>query len=168
MTDAEPGFLRPDPIPIALAHGPLLEALHDAAFSPRGERGWTTEEFLTLVGMEGVFGFIAVAPGAEPEALGFVLARAVAGEGEILTIATRPDRCRRGVGSLLLKRTLAECVRWGAETLFLEVAEDNAPARALYEGRGFVFQGRRKGYYRRGAKRIDALVLSRTIGACGH
>jgi [ribosomal protein S18]-alanine N-acetyltransferase len=168
MTNPEPGIPLLDPIPIAPVHGPLLEALHAAAFSPRGERGWTTEEFRTLVGMEGVFGFIGATPGAEPDALGFVLARALAGEGEILTLATRPDRRRLGVGGFLLERTLVECARWGAETLFLEVAEDNGLARALYEGRGFVFQGRRKGYYHRGAKRLDALILSRSIGESGN
>jgi ribosomal-protein-alanine N-acetyltransferase len=35
------------------------------------------------------------------------------------------------------------------ETLYLEVEEDNKPARALYGKMGFVTAGVRKGYYRK-------------------
>ena len=53
--------------------------------------------------------------------------------------------------------------RAGAESLFLEVAADNAPALALYRGLGMVEIGRRKGYYPAsagaGAPRRDALTM---------
>ncbi|WP_413204674.1 GNAT family N-acetyltransferase [Rhodospirillum sp. A1_3_36] len=150
-------------IPIGVVHAPLLEALHTAVFSLRGERAWSAEEFETLLGMEGVFGGIAASTGSDPEAFGFVLARSLVGEAEILTIATRPDQRRKGVGGALLDWSLVEAARRGAEVLFLEVAADNRPARSLYEGRRFLLQGRRKGYYQRGSERIDALVLSRRV-----
>jgi ribosomal-protein-alanine N-acetyltransferase len=48
----------------------------------------------------------------------------------------------------------------GADSMFLEVAVDNAPAIALYEAAGFAAVGRRPGYYDRGAAgRVDALIL---------
>jgi ribosomal-protein-alanine N-acetyltransferase len=162
-TEAPTSIGTPTGIPIDLAHVPLLEALHAAVFPPRGERAWSADEFATLLGMEGVFGTIAVSAGSDPEALGFVLARALMGEAEVLTIATRPDRRRRGVGGGLLDAVLVECGRREAGVLFLEVAEDNGPARSLYGGRGFILQGRRKGYYRRAGERVDALVLSRKV-----
>jgi ribosomal-protein-alanine N-acetyltransferase len=155
-------------LPIEAAHAPLLAALHAAAFTPRGERGWTEDEFLALLSLEGIMGWIAASPeganGAEDgerEVLGFVLFRALAGEAEIITIASRPDRRRAGVGGALLDAALATSLEADAETLFLEVAEDNDPALALYASRGFVAAGRRKGYYRRGDRRIDALVYNR-------
>ena len=48
----------------------------------------------------------------------------------------------------------------GAESMFLEVAEDNAAALALYAKAGFTEAGRRRGYYRRsGGTAVDARVL---------
>ncbi len=50
------------------------------------------------------------------------------------------------------------------EALWLEVAEDNDPARALYKGCGFQSVGRRAGYYLRGdGTRRDAVVMRRLL-----
>jgi ribosomal-protein-alanine N-acetyltransferase len=44
--------------------------------------------------------------------------------------------------------------------MFLEVAEDNLAARALYDGAGFAVAGRRRDYYGHAdGSRSDALVL---------
>jgi ribosomal protein S18 acetylase RimI-like enzyme len=51
---------------------------------------------------------------------------------------------------------LAEAAKRGAMDLFLEVAEPNLAARALYAGAGADEVGRRRRYYADGA---DALVL---------
>ncbi|MDP3371055.1 MAG: ribosomal-protein-alanine acetyltransferase, partial [Brevundimonas sp.] len=54
----------------------------------------------------------------------------------------------------------------GATRLFLEVAEDNMAALALYAGAGFVEAGRRPGYYARPHGRPrDALVLALNLTA---
>jgi|TARA_B100001964_G_C14071093_1_gene525917 ribosomal-protein-alanine N-acetyltransferase len=47
----------------------------------------------------------------------------------------------------------------GAGELFLEVAEDNGAALALYAGAGFVQVGRRQGYYQGAGGARAALVL---------
>ena len=66
-----------------------------------------------------------------------------------------PTRRRRGLGGTLLARVLAR-----AAAVFLEVAEDNRAARALYRGAGLRLVGRRAGYYRRrGGPAATALVL---------
>jgi [ribosomal protein S18]-alanine N-acetyltransferase len=44
--------------------------------------------------------------------------------------------------------------------MFLDVAEGNGPAAALYRGLGFAEVGRRRRYYPDGA---DALVLRRDL-----
>ena len=52
----------------------------------------------------------------------------------------------------------------GAEQMFLEVAEDNAAALALYRRAGFEAAGRRRGYYPREAgAAVDALLLVRKL-----
>jgi ribosomal-protein-alanine N-acetyltransferase len=49
----------------------------------------------------------------------------------------------------------------GATRLFLEVADDNAAALALYARAGFSEAGRRPGYYARpDGVRQDALILA--------
>jgi ribosomal-protein-alanine N-acetyltransferase len=88
------------------------------------------------------------------------------GEAELLTLAVDPPRQGRGTGGRLVARFLAEAGRRGAARAFLEVAEDNAAARALYARAGFAVAGRRPGYYRHpDGRRIDALVMGRDLPA---
>ncbi|AKO95612.1 Acetyltransferase [Marinovum algicola DG 898] len=132
-----------------------LAALHAAAFAPA--RGWSAAEF------ESFLADPACLLVARPE--GFALARVTLDEAELLTIATDPARRRQGVARGLLGALFGGLAGRGAETLFLEVAEDNAAARALYAGAGFAMAGRRRGYYpRRNGAAADALILRRALG----
>lgn len=92
---------------------------------------------------------------------GFAISRVVSGEAELLTIALDPETRGRGLARPLLAEHAQSVRRAGAEVLFLEVAEDNAPALALYRGLGFREMGRRKAYYpaEAGGKRRDALTM---------
>ena len=53
----------------------------------------------------------------------------------------------------------------GAEAMMLEVRADNAPARALYDRRGYAVLNVRRGYYQPGA--VDALVMRKLLGERG-
>lgn len=104
----------------------------------------------------GVFADLATRPhhrlyGLEDEGrvISFVLITVVAGEAEILTLATDPDRQGRGFGRRLLEGLIAALRAEGNESLFLEVAVDNAAALALYKACGFERAGLRKAYYSR-------------------
>ncbi|MCA3594144.1 MAG: GNAT family N-acetyltransferase [Methylobacterium sp.] len=92
---------------------------------------------------------------------GFAISRVVAGEAELLTIALDPETRGRGLAKPLLAQHAQNVRRAGGEVLFLEVAEDNAPALALYRGLGFREFGRRKAYYpgEPGGRRRDALTM---------
>ena len=57
----------------------------------------------------------------------------------------------------MLDAGLAAVRARGGSEVFLEVRASNAVAQALYAGRGFRTEGRRRGYYRRPDE--DALVL---------
>ena len=129
-----------------------LAAIHAAAFAGPGETPWSAEAFADLLAQAGVFA-------VETED-GFILMRAVADEAEILTLAVRPAARRRGEGGRLVGEGVLAAAARGAARVFLEVAEDNAAARALYAGAGFAEAGRRPGYYA-GADggRRDALLL---------
>ncbi|MCU1242230.1 MAG: rimI [Candidatus Acidoferrum typicum] len=80
--------------------------------------------------------------------VGFLAARQVADEAEILNIAVYCDFRRKGVASTLLLAALDNFRRSAITRVFLELRESNQPARALYERHGFVPAGIRKSYYR--------------------
>jgi ribosomal-protein-alanine N-acetyltransferase len=132
---------------------PVLGALHTACL---GEP-WDAEALATLMAMPGIAAFVATAEGENPA--GFVLVRSAADEAEILAIGVVPEERRRGVGKALLAAALATLRQAGAANVFLEVAEDNAAARAFYVAAGFEPVGLRRGYYRRPGGSADALVL---------
>lgn len=141
--------------PAAPEDAPALAALHAAAFPP-GE-AWGAEALGLMLALPHAFGVLA------PEA-GFVLASAVAGQSEILTLAVVPARRREGLGRALLQAAMGEAGRRGAGEMFLEVAAGNDAARALYESAGFRAAGLRRRYYADGA---DALVLRAALSPSG-
>jgi ribosomal-protein-alanine N-acetyltransferase len=130
---------------------PLLAALHAEAFTPADR--WGAQAIALMLDLPGHFAVVA-ARGAVPA--GFAMGRAIAGEAEVLTLAVRVAERRFGAGRALMHALMAEAARRGAGVLFLEVAEGNDAARALYAGLGARQAGRRRAYYPDGA---DALVL---------
>lgn len=94
---------------------------------------------------------------------GFLLGKVVAGEAELLTVAVDPAARRQGIGRALVEAFLVEAKARGAESAFLEVAENNAAARSVYAAAGFRQTGRRKGYYRGAGLVVDAILMGRAI-----
>jgi len=79
--------------------------------------------------------------------LGFLVARRVASEWELENIVVTPSARLRGCGRRLLDALIAHATQTNGESVFLEVRESNAAARALYGRAGFRETGRRKSYY---------------------
>lgn len=125
-----------------------LAAIHAEAFAA----AWDQAALAELLASPGVF--------AVAEEDGFILIRVVVDEAEILTLAVRPSARRAGLGARLVEAAVVRAAALGAERMFLEVAEGNAAARALYARSGFVEMGRRRGYYSHAdGRREDALTL---------
>ena len=80
---------------------------------------------------------------------------------ELQRIAVTAAHRRTGVASELLAAIVALAVEGGAESLLLEVREDNAGALAFYAERGFTEIARRRRYYNDGA---TAAVLRKSLG----
>ncbi len=131
-----------------------MATTHAAAFTR--SRPWGTGEFTSLLQHPACF--------ATGDARCFALARVIADEAELLTIATHPDFRRQGLARLCMTTWQATAHQRGATRAFLEVGADNQGAIALYQAGGFKPCGRRKGYYRhnKGAP-IDALVMARGL-----
>ena len=115
---------------------------------------WNRSAFVDLLDDPRVAFLIADAKGA---VRGYVVAWFVLDEGEIGNLAVSGDARRQGVGARLLDGAIAAVRTSDVDTLYLEVRDSNASARALYASRGFVEVGRRREYYRR--PKEDALVL---------
>ena len=132
-----------------------MAALHAASF----HRAWSDGEFADLLAQGDVVADRVI---VGRRLAGFILSRIAAGEAEILSVAVKPARRGKGLGRGLLDQHLRRLAGRGVGTVFLEVAEDNWPARALYRRAGFSDVGRREGYYPE-AKGAAALILRRDL-----
>lgn len=93
-----------------------------------GERGWVAEECGEIVG--------------------FLVARIIGEEAEILNLAVAEKARRTGIATKLLLRASDEMSHAGAQRCFLEVRESNTVAKAFYTRMGFETIGTRPRYYR--------------------
>jgi ribosomal-protein-alanine N-acetyltransferase len=120
-----------------------------------GHAAWSADALSGLVGDPRALCLVAGAP-----ASGLAAARRAGDEAELLTLAVAPRARRAGLGAALTN-AIADWARdGGAQALFLEVAQDAAPAQRLYRRLGFAKVGQRRGYYDRGAGRaVDADVM---------
>ncbi len=146
--------------PFRSSDAAAASAIHAEGFAAP----WASVEIERLANDDAVIGDTAREGKPGGRVLGFVLSRKAADEAEILTIATARAARGRGIGKGLLSRHLARLAAAGVRTLFLEVEETNAAARALYAQAGFEQVGRRTAYYAKpDGSRADALVLKRPL-----
>ena len=106
---------------------------------------WTEADIISTISTEGSMCYTAIYDGA---VVAYILGRQIPPEGEIYRIATVPEKRRRGIAYRLLDYAV-KCERGrGLENLFLEVRENNIPAKNLYKSYGFREVGIRKNYYK--------------------
>jgi len=152
-------FGRAEPV-LAPAHprdAAALAALHAASFN----RGWSEQEFEQLLTDRNVTADRAV---SGRTSVGFIVSRRAADEAEILSVAVARAWRGHGLARRLLDLHLRRMAGRGLRTVFLEVDEDNTPARRLYARAGFGEVGRRPGYYAgSGGNATAALVLRRDL-----
>ncbi|MCZ6845947.1 MAG: GNAT family N-acetyltransferase [Alphaproteobacteria bacterium] len=134
----------------------VLAKLHVSCFAGSPQDTWSDCAISTLLNTPGTIGLIAL--GSKEEAIGFIIGRAVADEGEVLTLCVSPASRRHGVATALVGQ-LREYL-FSHHQIFLEVAITNWAARDLYQSLGFQEVGRQTAYYRRGGKSVDALVMA--------
>lgn len=90
---------------------------------------------------------------------GFIVWRVVADEAELISIGVAPSARKTGIGSAMMAIMTSDAKKNGVKKIFLEVAENNTAARALYDNNGFVAVGRRPKYY----DGIDAIIMEKQI-----
>ena len=84
---------------------------------------------------------------AEGGLLGFVCARVLPPEVQMLNMAVGVSALRRGVATKLLSGLFALCRAEGCDSATLEARASNAPALACYAKSGFRIVGKRPKFY---------------------
>lgn len=84
---------------------------------------------------------------------------------DLMTITVAPGHRGSGLGAELLGELESRAANGGAEAMMLEVRADNAPARTLYDRRGYDVLTVRRGYYQPGS--VDALVMRKLLAPRG-
>lgn len=136
-----------------------MASIHAESFAPPfGTGGWDALEMATHTGRD-----LCLGTDQDGTLAAFVIVSVAADQAEILTIATAKAARRQGLGHTLLDEVTAQLRDRGARELFLEVAEDNPAALALYRSAGFQPIGRRPGYYRRVDGRFAAVTFSKKL-----
>jgi len=141
-----------------------LAAVLELAASPGAAR-WSRADCARACGGD-LDGWVAtarphLASAAAGGVVGFLVARRMADEMEVLNLAVGAAFRRRGVASRLLEAALQRGRASGAKRVFLEVRGSNAGAIAFYMRLGFARAGLRPQYYSDPPE--DALVLSRSL-----
>ena len=150
--------------PVVIDHARLEDAgdlsdLHAACF----HRGWSPAEIEALLAQDEVLALVARrgSPFGSRRPVGFVMIRAAADEAEVLTLAVTPRQRGRGIGRRLMDEALRRLYHDRVRSLFLEVDEANAAARALYARLRFKEIGRRPSYYGRAGEGAGSAVVMR-------
>jgi ribosomal-protein-alanine N-acetyltransferase len=143
--------------PATLRDAPVLARLHGASF----HRAWGESEFESMLAERNTL-LHRLRMGRKT--IGFAVSRMEADEAEILSIAVAASHRGRGLSRNLLLTHLGHLAGRGVRTVFLEVEENNQPARRLYERAGFGIAGRRERYYREAnGVQLNALLMRRDL-----
>jgi [ribosomal protein S18]-alanine N-acetyltransferase len=134
-----------------------LARIHGASF----HRGWDEDEFEHMLGERNT---LVHRLRMGPKIIGFSVSRMAADEAEILSIAVAGSHRGHGLSNTLLLTHLGHLAGRGIRTVFLEVEENNQPARRLYQRAGFSVVGRRERYYQQsGGEALNALLMRRDL-----
>ncbi len=155
--------------PVRDQESALLASLHKECFA----KAWSKKQIIPMLAMPGAFVLVAER-GEKTE--GFIMVRAGGGEAEILTICVVPAARGQRLGEHLITASLVHLLAYGEPIstapesaapenttkgvpLFLEVAESNQAARALYARMGFEIVGKRPNYYRHDDGRQETALM---------
>jgi len=147
--------MNPPVVVLRPGDAPRLSKLHAQGF----EHPWCCTQMRTLLATPAM-----LALGIETQDTAglraAIMVQIAADEADILTLVTAREARRQGFAHTLIAAASSRLGERGVARILLDVAVDNAPARAFYLAEGFGEDGVRKAYYASGA---DALLLSRPV-----
>jgi ribosomal-protein-alanine N-acetyltransferase len=142
--------------PMALRDLEAVAAIEASAYAYPWSRGNFVDSLAA--------GYVAeVLAGREAGIVGYFVAMPGVDELHVLNVTVAPAWQRQGHGLALLQALRDHASARRLATVWLEVREGNAGARALYRRFGFVESGLRRGYYPAAQGREDAVVMSLVV-----
>ncbi|HVI64939.1 MAG TPA: GNAT family N-acetyltransferase [Bradyrhizobium sp.] len=142
--------------PATIRDAPRLAQLHGTSF----HRGWGESEFERMLAERNT---LVQRLRLRRKIIGFAVSRMGADEAEILSIAIDAGHRGKGFSRNLLLTHLGHLSGYGVRSIFLEVEENNHPARRLYQWAGFAVVGRRERYYQQDGEQLNALLMRRDL-----
>ena len=119
---------------------------------------WSKDFFLNFFLHEGTIFFSSKIPSH-----GYLIARKVADEFEVISLVTNTYKRRNGIASKLLSCLIKKAEREKIKRILLEVSVNNLPAIMMYKKFGFYKTGNRKKYYNTKEGISDALTMEKLI-----
>jgi len=110
-----------------------------------GAAGWSVETYENFIRSGEC---LSLAHESGGRITGFIVARRLGEEAEVLNLAVRPEARKKGIGEILLQAALEEVRNMGVTRIYLEVRESNTQAKSFYQNHGFAVTGVRPKYYR--------------------
>lgn len=135
-----------------------LEALHAESFE--APRRWPANVIAAFLKSPAAYGCAFV---KKDSPAAFLLGQSAADEAEIVTLVTLPAFRRQNIATQLVEEFCRDARENGKTRLFLEVAENNTPAIALYRKLGFEKAGVRVNYYPQDGYGVDAWIMRKYL-----
>ncbi|MDA9559120.1 GNAT family N-acetyltransferase [Alphaproteobacteria bacterium] len=118
------------------------------------EKKWSKSFFISLVKLESTICLFS-----KPEKRGYLIARVLKDEVEVIALLVDVSYRRTGLAKYLLEELKKIAKQRHALKIILEVSISNKSAIALYKKIGFVELATRKNYYIIKDKRVDAKLM---------
>lgn len=160
MPTAEDGAPQRAAIVVRDLRSEDLDAVLTIAQDSPEAANWTRESYQEFLRQTGTLAFVWDDSGTTA---GFLIGRVVADQAEVLNLAVRKDRRRRGGASALLASALRTFRERAVHSVYLEVRHSNAAAIAFYSKNGFEISGLRRAYY--SVPLEDAVTMKKKLTA---
>ena len=118
------------------------------------EKKWAKKDFYSFISKQDNIFILS-----QPKPVGYLKARVISDEIEIISILIDKKFRKTGIGKSLLNKLLNIALKKRIQNIFLEVSVKNLIAINLYKKFNFIKVGKRKNYYYQHGKYIDADIM---------
>ncbi len=118
------------------------------------EKKWKKKDFYSFISDQNNIFILS-----HPKPVGYLKARVIKDEIEIISILIDKKFRKEGIGKDLLNKLLTIAFKKKIQHIFLEVSVENEIAINLYKKFNFIKVGIRKSYYFQNGRNIDANIM---------